>query len=390
MSSTQNASAAAPLRGIRVIDFTMATAGPLATMLLADLGADVIKVENTGRPESLEMMRVATNRNKRSVALDLKTSAGVRAARDLIATAQVVVSSFRPGVMATFGLGADDLLPDRPDLIYAALSGYGEVGPAAKRRSMDKIVQADSGIMAAGGMIDHIALVDMTAGSNLALAITAAVLEREHTGKGGKINARLFDAALLLQAPDIAGYSVLGPASRDTAVAGYPGADQFPTSDGAVFIAAYYDWHWQALCKVLGLTEIAADPRYSTREQRTEPTNATVLRAALAAATTPWTSDDLIAALEEAGVMVTIVRGYQEVLDDTSLLENGSLVEVPYRDGHVRLVRPPFDYDGMPFPVRRPSPEAGADTADVFRQIGYPDEAIEKLAESDSTTAGTV
>ena len=87
--------------------------------------------------------------------------------------------------------------------------------------------------------------------------------------------------------------------------------------------------------------------------------------------------------------MVTIVRGYQEVLDDTSLLENGSLVEVPYRDGHVRLVRPPFDYDGVPFPVHRPSPEPGADTADVFREIGYTDDAIEKLAESDSTAAGT-
>jgi len=222
-SLQQDEPAVGPLHGIRVIDFTMATAGPLATMLLADLGADVIKVENLERPESLEMMRVSMNRNKRSVALDLKTPGGAEAARDLIAAAQVVVSSFRPGVMAKFGLGADDLLPGRPDLIYASLSGYGESGPASQRRSMDKIVQADSGMMAAGGMVDHIALVDMTAGSNLAVAILGAVLRRERTGRGGQVNARLFDAALLLQAPDIAGYSLFGAASRDTAVAGYPG-----------------------------------------------------------------------------------------------------------------------------------------------------------------------
>ena len=159
MSSLHHEPAGGPLRGIRVIDFTMATAGPLATMLLA-VGADVIKVENTARPESLEMMRVSMNRNKRCVALDSRPPEGAQATRDLIATAQVLVSSFRPGVMAKIGLGADDLLPDRPDLVYASLSGYGETGRAARRRSMDKIVQAYSGIMAAGGMIDHIALVD--------------------------------------------------------------------------------------------------------------------------------------------------------------------------------------------------------------------------------------
>ena len=379
-SLQQDEPAVGPLHGIRVIDFTMATAGPLATMLLADLGADVIKVENLERPESLEMMRVSMNRNKRSVALDLKTPGGAEAARDLIAAAQVVVSSFRPGVMARFGLGADDLLPGRPDLIYASLSGYGESGPASQRRSMDKIVQADSGMMAAGGMVDHIALVDMTAGSNLAVAILGAVLRRERTGRGGQVNARLFDAALLLQAPDIAGYSLFGAASRDTAVAGYPGADQFPTSDGAVFIAAYYDWHWQALCRVLTLQDFIDDPRFRTREGRTQPANAAVLRAGLREATERWTSAELIAALEQAGVMVTTVRDYQEVLADPQAALNGSFVDIPYRESTVTVVRPPFDYDGQPLPVRLPSPEVGADTMEIFRQLGYTQDKIDKLA----------
>ena len=385
MSSLQKDAGTGPLRGIRVIDFTMATAGPLSTMLLADLGAEVIKVESADRPESLEMMRQSMNRNKRSVTLDLKSPEGSQAARDLIDTAQVVVSSFRPGVMAKFGLGADDLLPGRPDLIYASLSGYGEVGPAAARRSMDKIVQADSGLMSAGGMIDHVAIVDMTAGINLALGIVGAVLERERTGRGCRVNARLFDAALLLQAPDIAGYSVFGPASRDTAIAGYPVADQFPTLDGAVFIAAYYDWHWLALCGVLGLTELAEDPRYATREGRTQPPNAERIRAGLKAATSTWTSAELSAALEEAGVMVTMVRDYEQVLADPQVAANRTLASVQYQEASVTLVRPPFDYDGVPFAVRARAPEIGEHTEEVLREIGYSEEQMARI----TSPAGT-
>ena len=296
-----------PLTGIRVIDFTMALAGPLSTMLLADLGADVIKVEDISRPESLEMMRLSLNRNKRSVSANLKTPEGLQVARDLIATGQVVVSSFRPGVMAGFGLSADDLLADRPDLVYASLSGYGETGPQAHRRSMDKIVQAESGLMSIGRMIDQVALVDCTAGTTLAAAIVAALFRRERTGRGGRVYGRLLDAGLLLQATSIASFSVFG-STDGTAVAGYPVADLFETADGAVFIAAYYDWHWRAFCKVIGIEHLAEDPRFVTREQRTLPENADVLR--------PMLREDhrRVAArrprrrARPSGVMVTAIR----------------------------------------------------------------------------------
>jgi crotonobetainyl-CoA:carnitine CoA-transferase CaiB-like acyl-CoA transferase len=245
---------------------------------------------------------------------------------------------------------------------------------------MDKIAQAESGMMSIGPMIDQIALVDVTAGNALTTAIVGAVLKRERTGRGGRVNGRLFDAALLLQAPDIAAFSISGDAARATSVAGYPVADQFPTSDGAVFIAAYYDWHWRSLCGVLGLEELADDPRFRTRELRTQPEHATVLRAMLHKATSAWTRKGLTEALEEAGVMVTTVRDYAEVLADPQVALNQTLVDAPYRDGTVKLVRPPFDYDGIPTPVRRTAPEMGADTEEVLSEIGYSQEQINRLA----------
>lgn len=369
---------AGPLAGIRVIDFTMAFAGPLSTMFLADMGADVIKVESADRPESLEMMRVALNRNKRSVALDLKTADGVQAARDLIATAQVVVSSFRPGVMDSFGLGAEDLLADRPDLVYATMSGYGEKGPSAHRRSMDKIAQAESGLMNIGEMVDHVALVDCVAGTSLASAIAGALVRRERTGIGGRVSGRLLDAALLLQADSIASFSATGSV-EGTSIVGYPVANQFQTSDGPIFIAAYYDWHWQSLCAVLGLTDLGADERFATREGRSQPDNATIVRTVLAAAIGTWKREDLSAELEGAGVMATLVRGYTEVFEDPQVIENQTFIDAPHGPSSVKLVRPPFSFDGKPTSYYRAVPDVGADAAEVFAELGYSDARIDAL-----------
>jgi crotonobetainyl-CoA:carnitine CoA-transferase CaiB-like acyl-CoA transferase len=370
-----------PLSGVRVIDFTMAFAGPLSTMLLADMGADVIKIEDVSRPESLEMMRISLNRNKRSVSVNLKTPEGIQVARDLIATGQVVVSSFRPGVMAGFGLGADDLLAERPDLIYASLSGYGESGPSAHRRSMDKIVQAESGLMSIGAMVDQVALVDCTAGTTLASAIVAALFRRERTGRGGRVHGRLLDAGLLLQGPSIASFSVFG-STDGTAVAGYPVANLFETATGAVFIAAYYDWHWRAFCDVLGIQDLATDPRFVTREQRTLPENAAVLRPMLVELIAKWDRDELVAALDKAGVMVTAIRKYPEIFADPQVALNQTFIDAPYKDGSVKLVRPPFTIDEQPTRFVRSSPEIGDDTVDVLTEIGYGRDRISELLDS--------
>jgi crotonobetainyl-CoA:carnitine CoA-transferase CaiB-like acyl-CoA transferase len=370
-----------PLVGIRVIDFTMALAGPLATMLLADLGADVIKVEDASRPESLEMMRVALNRNKRSVLVDLKSPEGHDLALALVETAQVVVSSFRPGVMDSLGLGAEALMKNRPDLIWAALSGYGETGPSAHRRSMDKIVQAEGGLMSIGPMIDQVAPVDCMAGMGLANSIVAALLRRERTGHGARVSARLFDAGLLLQAPTIAAYSVDGTVTGNS-VAGYPVADLFETSDGAVFIAAYYDWHWRSLCGALGLEELAEDPRFVTRELRTEPANAEILRPILRSAIADLTRNELLAALDSAGVMACAIRGYGEIFEDPQVRLNSTFIDSPYRDSSVKLVRPPFTLDNVPTPFVRPCPEVGQHTVEVLGEIGVSAAKIDKLLEA--------
>jgi len=382
MSDQAQHDAEGPLSGVRVIDFTMAFAGPLSTMLLADMGADVIKIEDVSRPESLEMMRISLNRNKRSVSVNLKTPEGLQVARDLIATAQVVVSSFRPGVMANFGLGAEQLLAERPDLVYASLSGYGEQGPSAHRRSMDKIVQAESGLMSIGAMIDQVALVDCTAGTTLSSAIVAALFRRERTGRGGLVQGRLLDAGLLLQMPSIASFSVHG-STDGTAVAGYPVASLFDTADGAVFIAAYYDWHWRAFCDVVGIQHLAEDPRFVTREQRTLPENADILRPMLRDLIATWKRDELVAALDKAGVMVTAIRTYPEIFADPQVELNKTFIDAPYRDGTVKLVRPPFTIDDRPTRFVRSSPDIGDDTVDVLTEMGYDQERISELLNAD-------
>lgn len=367
-----------PLAGVRVIDFTMALAGPLCTMVLGDLGADVIKVEDASRPESLEWMRQAVNRNKRSVVIDLKAPEGLGLAKALIASAQVVVSSFRPGVMDKLGLGADELLRERPDLVYASFSGFGESGPGAHRRGMDTLAQVESGMAVLGGVISHVPLIDITAGMGFAQAVIAALFKRERTGAGSRVEGRLFDAGLLLQAPTIAEYSATG--SIASAAAKYPVAGLFAAKDGEVLIAAYYDWHWKALCDVIGLSAYADVPRFATRAARTE--NAAELRPMLEEAVAKWSREDLTEALDGAGVMVASLRTYDEVFADPQVAYNEVFIESPLGEGSVKLVRPPYTIGGQPTTFAAPPPETGEHTMTVLRSLGVDDDELKRLLEA--------
>jgi formyl-CoA transferase/CoA:oxalate CoA-transferase len=315
------------------------------------------------------------NRNKRSVVIDLKAPDGLALAKALIASAQVVVSSFRPGVMEKLGLGADELLRERPDLVCASFSGFGETGPGAHRRGMDTLAQVESGMAVLGGVIAHVPLIDITAGMGLAQAVIAALFKRERTGMGSKVEGRLFDAGLLLQAPTIAEYSATG--SIASAAVKYPVAGLFSASDGEVLIAAYYDWHWKSLCEVIGLSHLVDEPRFASRAARTE--NAADLRPMLDEAIAKWARTDLIGALDEAGVMVASLRSYDEVFEDPQVAHNQVFIESPIGEGTVKLVRPPYTIDGRPTRFAAPPPETGEHTIDVFRSLGVDDDELERL-----------
>jgi crotonobetainyl-CoA:carnitine CoA-transferase CaiB-like acyl-CoA transferase len=374
----------APLQGIRIIDFTFALAGPLSTMLLADLGADVIKIEDVRRPESLVAMRRAYNRNKRSVALDLKSPAGYRAACRLIRGAQAVVSSFRPGVMESLGLGADALLAEQPDLVYASFSGFGETGPHSKRRGMDALAQAEAGLTSLGPVISHVTPVDMTAGISFSHGILAALLRRERTGLGGRVEGRLVDAGVLLASTVIAEYSATGAVAGETAER-YPVAGLFETADGEVLLAAYYDWHWQALCRVLGVEHLTIDPRFVDREART--VNGATLRPILEQEVARWRRADLTAALDEAGVMVAASKNLDDVFSDRQIIHNQTLADCELPDGTaLKVVRAPYTLDRRPSEVRRP-PGMGEHTAQVLAEIGYSAQEIREITEPATTSA---
>ncbi|HEY6512260.1 MAG TPA: CoA transferase, partial [Burkholderiaceae bacterium] len=274
------------LDGLTVIDFTQIGAGPTCTMLLADMGARVIKVESPdgelgrglgpGWIGDDSAMYHAFNRNKLGIALNLKSPDAVAVARRLIAGADIVVESMRPGVMQRLGLGFDDLEKDHPALIYCSISAYGQAGPYADRAGVDGIVQADSGLMSLIGVDGaepckvQAPIVDVMTGYVAAMAVLARLAQRSRDGRGGRLDVNLLNCALALQQSSITSYFADGQLPlRAGSAAPYSAPNQaFQTRDGWVMIAAYMPERWTKLCDLLGVAQLATDPRFATSPQR--------------------------------------------------------------------------------------------------------------------------
>ena len=377
-----------PLTGIKVADFTAALAGPLATMCLGDLGADVLKIEDAENGEMARLTApwifVAFNRNKRSLGLNLREEEGREIARQIALDADVVASSFRPGVMASFGLGAAELMEAKPSLIYARLAGYAEEGPKAHRRGMDLTIRAESGLIASGNLkTPGIALVDYAAGMMLAQAIMAAIIRRDRTGRGSVIDSRLLDTGVFLQSVPIAELSATGAIAE---VMSSPTAGVFQTSDGEIVIAVYYDRDFERLCEAIGSPELAADPRFGTRPDR--QAHAEVLGPLVRAALVTKTRAEWIELFDRVGVMVGSVLSMNELFEDPQLAYNQSFEDVPAGGGpSTRLVRLPYSFDGRPLPIVSPSPALNAHGAEVLRGLGRTDAEIASLAERGIVTS---
>jgi crotonobetainyl-CoA:carnitine CoA-transferase CaiB-like acyl-CoA transferase len=374
-----------PLAGVRVADFSRVLAGPLATMLLADLGADVVKVE---RPDGGDDTRawgppfvgedaayfLALNRNKRSVVVDLSTEEGRETARRLALRSDVVVENFRPGLMRRFGLDHDRLAAASPRVISCSLTAFGDDAEDPARPGYDIIVQALSGLMSITGHPGSeptkvgVALLDVICGLYAANAIQAALVERERTGRGRRVSVSLYDASVAALVNQAANHLLGGlvPAPMGNAHPNIVPYQLFHARDRPFILAAGNDRLFARTCEVLGMPELATDERFATNEARVRERATLIPILERAFADRP--AEAWLDALAAASVPCAAVRTIDEVFASPEGARTVEHVADPVR-GELRLVADPIRIDGARPPVRRPPPRLGEHTAEVLAEL---------------------
>jgi len=382
---------ATALEGVRVVDLTQVMAGPFCTMILADLGADVIKVEppagDLSRSMGGERLRMlgddrapflALNRNKRSVVLDLKQAGDLRRLLSLVRSADVLVENFRPGVAARLGIGYGTLSAIQPRLVYASISGFGQTGPYADRPGFDLIAQGMSGVMsvtgAAGGdpVKCGVPVSDLAAGLYAATAILAALAARHRTGAGQHVETSLFEAALGLSVWEATEYFATGdpPTALGSAHRLSAPYQAFRAADGWLTIAALTPAHWERLCTVLARPELATDARFGSNADRlaNRPALVSELEHALAGGPVADWVDRLLA----EGVPAGPLHDYARVFADphTQARHMVETVEHPV-EGRVRTLGFPIKMSATPPAVRRAPPLLGEHTPEVVGALDH-------------------
>ncbi len=399
MQSTQENK---PLAGVRVVEFGQFIAGPGATQILADLGADVIKIESpngdNGRRFGVNAsskgrsgMFMAYNRGKRSIALDLRHPDGAAVARTLALGADVVVQNTRVGVMAAIGLDAATLRQKKPGLIHASISGFGTRGPSRQRPGLDIAAQAESGMMSLTGepggtpLKTGFAVVDAATATATANAILAALFRNARSGEGATIETSLLAVAIGLQAQIWAEYGCSGQLPQRVGNAQplvAPAADLIEVRDGYIVLSAYMQDHWKRLCEAMGQPELATDPRFATSNARVEhrPALIAILHDAFGA----LAGEEVRAKLETFGVVVGVVRDYAQVQASEDVRACG--IFQPVDDGlggEVHVPGLPFSLaDAAPEQVRARVPALGEHSIEILQQAGYDASRVQALAEA--------
>jgi crotonobetainyl-CoA:carnitine CoA-transferase CaiB-like acyl-CoA transferase len=379
---------AGPLAGVTVLDLTRVLSGPYCTMLLADMGARVIKIEQPGRGDDTRAWGppfingestyfLSINRNKESVALDFKRPEGRRVLDALIARADVVVENFRPGVLARLGLDYSTLAAAHPRLIYASLSGYGQNGPRALEPGYDAVLQGEGGLMSITGAADGppyrlgVAVVDIVAGMFAAQGILLALLARHTTGKGQQVDVSMLDsvAALLTYQAGIVfadGQSPGRMGNRHPSIAPY---DTFDTADGPLVVAVGNDEQWRRLCEAAGVQSLASDSRFATNGARVEHYD--TLESLLAPVFAKRTRAEWTTLLVGAGVPCGPVRSVAEALADPQLQAREMLVRAMHATaGDLTLLGVPIKLSETPGGVRTAPPTLGQHTKAVLEELG--------------------
>ena len=381
---------AGPFDGVRIVDATQMISGPMATMVLADQGADVVKVEP---PEGGDLTRAlggahrgmapifaTTNRNKRSVVIDLKQPRGVELLGRLVERADVFVQNFRPGTAERMGIGEAALRARRPDLVYVSISGFGETGPYAGRRVYDPVIQALSGLAdiqrdGETGRPRMLRLIvpDKVTALTAAQAISAALFARERTGAGQHVRLAMLDALIAFMWPEgMARHTFLG---RDVGVSRPPNVRDlvFETEDGWITAGAVSNAEWEGLTRALGHPEWQEDARFATPAGRVKHADARL--ELTAGVLRGGRSADWIARLEAEGVPCAPILSREEIPDDPQVRENDLIVESVHPvAGPMREPRPAVRFARTPSELRRPAPQLGEHTDEVMAEIGLTDE----------------
>ncbi len=376
-----------PLSGITILDLTHVLAGPFCSMTLCDLGADVIKVERPGTGDDTRAFPpfakgksayfAAINHGKKSIALDLKNVEDRAIFERLLPRADVILENYRPGVMERLGYGWDDLHAEYPRLIYGAVSGFGHTGPEAKRPAYDMVVQARGGVMSITGEKDRdpvrvgASIGDIVAGMFLCQGVLAALMDRERTGKGRKVDVSMLDSQLAILEHAIAITTVTGTPPAPTG-ARHPSIAPFETfhaSDGLFVIAAGNDALFEKLCVALDLP-LSDDPRFASNPARVE--NARLLKRLIEAVTIDKTRSHWIAKLGAAGIPSGPIQNVEQVLRDPQILARNMVVDVLDRNGRpaFKAAGNPIKLSGMTDPtVRAAAPDLDGDRGEILRWL---------------------
>jgi crotonobetainyl-CoA:carnitine CoA-transferase CaiB-like acyl-CoA transferase len=391
---------AGPLQGIRVLDFTRVLAGPAASLALADLGAEVLKIEPPGTGDETRSFPpfregeshyfLSVNRGKKSIVVDLKTAAGVALVKELAAKSDVLVENYRPGVMDRLGLGYEALSVINPRLIYCAISGFGMTGPLRDRPSFDIVMQALSGALSVNGEPDRpptklgIPLGDLVGGVNGPMGILAALYERTVTGRGRLVDVSLFDGMLgmLAYLPQLAFFTGADPKPQGSQHPNIVPYGVFPAKDGSIVIACLTNSFWANICRALGMDDWIEDSRFDSLVKRRD-LRATV-NERICGVTSQKTVNELVDLLTQHQVPHAPILGIQDALSQPQAVAREMVVETDHQLlGKIPIVNRPIKFPGDSQPVPAAPPVLGQHTDEILRDIlGFTAERIAQLRAS--------
>ena len=384
------------LAGLSVLDFTSQLSGPYCSMILADLGADVVKVERPGQGDESRAMGphvagesapfMTFNRNKRSITIDLKTADGGAIARRLATRADVVLENWRPGTAGRLGLGWDDVHALNARAIYCSISGFGQTGPYAQRGGFDRIAQGMSGMMSINGTEEGpplpvpIPVSDIGTGMFAAIGILAALRVREQTGVGQRVDTSLLETPIAWAVYEASSFFAtnevprrLGPGHRTAAP-----YQAFRTADGWINLGGGSPTFWPIICRVLGVPALVEDTRFATPPLRVK--NRAALAELLQARFTTAGTAAWLERLEAAGVPAGPILDYGQVFADPHVRHREMAVEVEHpRAGRSRVLGIPVKLSSTPGSIRRPAPTLGQHTDEVLKELGYDAAAVANL-----------